>query len=214
MLEKVQQEERKSGLRSFLSSPFIYDSFQSIIGGKRARKYVVENYVNPTITTESKMLDIGCGTGYVLDYISMPIDYLGYDLDPTYIDYAKQKYKGRGLFFCERVNEMELKKGEKFDFVLAMGLLHHLDDKESTELFKTAFDVLKKGGNFLTLDGVYTDEQSQLSKYVLKNDRGKHVRTEKAYVKLANALFADVNSTVTDDLFVIPYTACVLVCQK
>ena len=207
-------EERKSGLRSLLSTSLVYDLFQSVIGGKRARKYVVHNYINNKLKNGSNVLDIGCGTGYVLDYFGTEVNYIGYDLDETYIEYANKKYQGKGKFYCQRVKEMNLAEKDKFDFVMAMGLLHHLNDQESIELFGIAHSVLKEGGHFLTLDGVFTDEQSTASKYILNNDRGKHVRYLNEYKKLASNYFSNVDSEISDEIFRIPYTACILDCQK
>jgi len=210
----AEREERTTGLRSLLSMSKVYDGFQQVIGGKKARKYVVDNFINKFNGERCKVLDIGCGTGYLLDYITKDIEYHGYDLNQTYIDHAKNKYGERGSFYCERVRNMELSENEKFDFVIAMGLIHHLNDQESIDLFSLAFNALKKNGKFLTLDGVFTNEQSNLAKYILNNDRGKHVRTEKEYIVLAKSHFDIIDSEVTDDLFTIPYTACILSCTK
>lgn len=204
------QEERLGGLRRVLAAPQAYDLFQQISGGKRGRKYLVNNYVKGS---SSRILDIGCGTGYILDYLNKDVNYKGYDLNQTYIDFAKKKYPQYD-FHCERVNKMELNESEQFDYVIATGLLHHLNDQESSELIEIAYSGLKKGGKFLTLDGVYTDTQSKLSKWVLNNDRGKHVRTEAAYMTLANKYFDQIDSEVSDKIFIIPYTACILSCEK
>jgi len=101
-----------------------------------------------------------------------------------------------------------------FDFILAMGLLHHLNDKESSELFQLGLSSLKYGGKMIFLDGVFTSDQGRLARFILKKDRGKYVRTETQYKTLAQKHFTKVESIVLSDLFYIPYTACILTCRK
>ncbi len=205
-----EKEERLGGFRKVLAAPQVYDMFQFLSGGKRARKHVVSKYVNKG---PSRILDIGCGTGYVLDYLGKDVDYQGYDLNQTYIDYANKKYSQYD-FYCERVNKMDLPEADQFDYVIATGLLHHLNDDESLDLIEIAYSALKFGGQFLTLDGVFTNSQSKLTKWFLSNDRGKHVRTEDAYLTLVQKYFGNIESEISDTIFTIPYTACILSCTK
>jgi len=97
-------EERKSGLYTFLSSATIYNTFQRIIGGRSARKLVVDHSVNPHLTKGSRVLAIGCGTGYLLDFLNEDIDYIGFDLDQKYIDFAKRNYGEFATFYCKRAS--------------------------------------------------------------------------------------------------------------
>ena len=68
-----------------------------------------------------------------------------------------------------------------FDIVLALGVLHHLDDNEALTLFQIAHDAMKPGGRLVTIDGVWTDDQSHIVKYLLSRDRGRFVRSEAGY---------------------------------
>jgi SAM-dependent methyltransferase len=115
---------------------------------------------------------------------------------------------------CERVSGgARLVDGRGgFDIVLATGVLHHLDDEEARELFRTAREALRPGGRLVTLDGCYVDGQSRMARYLLSRDRGKFVRAPEAYVRLARSQFEDVQASVRDDLLRIPYTHVALVC--
>lgn len=207
-------DQRTNGIRRILSSPEVYDFFQVLVGGKKSRKYIIENYISKILNPGDKILDIGCGTGYILDYIDDKAIYCGYDLDQRYINFAKQKYIGRGEFHCARVSRMNVSRDKQYDFVFAFGLIHHLDDNEAIELFKIANTHLKDRGRFLTLDGVFKSKQNFITKAFLKNDRGKYVRTENEYLALAKNVFPIVDSEISDSIFNIPYSACILNCSK
>lgn len=208
----IKNEENIKGVKSILALPVVYNIFQNVTGGKNARRYIVENYIPKN--EKLKILDIGCGTGYITEYLSSSVEYHGYDLSSVYIEYANSKYGKDHSFYHERVNKMQLEEKEKYDLVIATGLIHHLSDSEAIKLFEIAHTVLKDGGGFLTLDGVYTDTQSSLRRFILSKDRGKFVRTEREYMNLARNYFSEINSEINENLFVIPYTACILNCKK
>jgi hypothetical protein len=84
--------------------------------------------------------------------------------------------------------------------VLALGIVHHLDDEEALQLFRISRDALKSGGKLVTLDGVWTNDQSRISRYVQARDRGRFIREEGVYVNLAKLQFAKVESHVRHDL--------------
>jgi SAM-dependent methyltransferase len=81
----------------------------------------------------TKILDYGCGLGYLYDYLSKHerrFDYTGYDFLPEFIDACAQKYPG-GSF--QKIDAQELMSGE-FDVVFASGVFNlqtHEDTKQS-----------------------------------------------------------------------------------
>jgi SAM-dependent methyltransferase len=193
-----------------LRVPWLYLLSQTIVGAKRARKRWIGEYVNPA--PGLRVLDIGCGPGYILEYLP-DVSYCGFDTSPEYIAYAKRKYGKRGSFYCQRFNAAIGAEIEPFDVVLMAGLLHHLDDLETLDLLKLTKQFLVRTGRVITLDGCYVRGQSHVSKYLLDWDRGKCVREQREYVRLASSVFGAVCSCVRDDLFAFPYTALVMVCR-
>ena len=81
-------------------------------------------------------------------------------------------------------------------------------------LFQIARDTMKPGGKLVTLDGVWTDDQSQVVKYLLSRDRGRFVRSEAGYRELASKVFSNIESSVRHDLLRIPYTLLILKCAR
>jgi hypothetical protein len=93
-------------------------------------------------------------------------------------------------------------------------VLHHLDDDEAVALFRVARDAMKPGARLVTIDGVWTDAQSQVVKYLLARDRGRFVRTEAGYLDLASRVFSNIESSIRHDLLRIPYTVVILKCVR
>jgi SAM-dependent methyltransferase len=196
---------------SLLAVPAVYRLFGDVVVGGGYRVYMAE-YVKPV--AGEKVLDIGCGAGDILEYLP-EMDYLGFDVNPQYIDAAKKRFGPRGRFFNwdVRLTAIEEEEGT-FDLVLATGVVHHLDDERAFRLFQLAHKFLKPGGRLITYDGCYVDGQTRLSRWVVSRDRGRFVRPREAYLKLAGKLFQHVEPAVRHDLLRIPYTHLILRCIK
>jgi len=157
------------------------------------------------------VLDIGCGPGYAINWFPAPV-YYGFDISPQYINWANQRFSAHGRFYCGEFDESALEWLPKFDVVLMMGLLHHMDDQSVLQLLRLVKRSIGPRGRLVTLDGCYVDGQSRVAKFVLDGDRGRFVRTEAGYVDLARSVFSHVESAIRHDLFFIPFTALVLRC--
>ena len=109
----------------------------------------IKQHVRPN--PGARVLDIGCGTAQILDVLK-DVHYVGYDLSPEYIARASTRYGDRGQFCVNDVRSMYSTLSGQFDIVLAVGLLHHLDDNSAGQLFHIAHEVLVKGGRLITID--------------------------------------------------------------
>ncbi|OGH96821.1 MAG: hypothetical protein A2039_06365 [Candidatus Melainabacteria bacterium GWA2_34_9] len=197
-----------------LGFPIFYTFFQNLVGGEKSRKCFTENYIKAE--KGFRILDIGCGCADMLKYLP-EVEYVGFDANEKYINNAIKKFGGKGQFFCEFIKKdslIQLDKENYFDIVLATGVLHHLNDQEALELFELAKNSLKTGGRLVTIDGCYTENQSIIEKFILSQDRGKFVRTEENYIKLAKKIFNVVNYETRKDLINIPYTHIIMECIK
>ena len=200
-------------LKSLLDQPYFYKLFSALVGAQHSISTFVSTYVRPA--AGDRILDIGCGPGKLLDHLPQ-VDYFGFDFSPSYIESATRRYGHRGQFFCQRVSEAKvfLEQPESFDIVMAIGVLHHLDDSEARQLIDIAWRALKKGGRLVTYDGCYVRDQSRAAKYLLSRDRGQFVRDERGYTGLASSRFDKVRPSIRHDLLRIPYTHIIMECTK
>lgn len=153
----------------------------------------------------SRVLDLGCGTGDLLESLPGDIDYVGIDASERYIEAARRRYKDHHQFQVRRIGAGEVTPAEGFDAVIACGLLHHLDDSDADELADTAYRALRPGGTVTTIDPVLLAEAPLLAKILIRWDRGAHVRTAHQYERVFARVFPDVEVIVRDDLLRVPY---------
>ena len=206
------------GIRSILSTPLVYSLFGQLVGARSGRRMFVQEYVKPNVGT--RILDIGCGPGDIFEFLPST-EYLGFDVNQDYIQAAKSRFATQvnqkinpPTFICESVEASTLTQKSYFDIVLAIGILHHLDDQAASQLFELANIALKPRGRLITFDGVYIPNQSPVARWIISKDRGQNVRTEQEYVRLAKGTFSDLTAHIRCDLLNIPYTHIILECRK
>jgi 2-polyprenyl-3-methyl-5-hydroxy-6-metoxy-1,4-benzoquinol methylase len=199
-----------TGIRSVLSSPKVYDTFQDLMGAKKVRRELVSKHIRPE--RGFRVLDIGCGTARILDYLP-EVDYHGFDLSQSYINEAVKRYGSRGKFNCALLEQAAVNDLGQFDVVIATGLLHHLNDEQSLKLMQLAWSALKPGGRLVTNDPCFTEKQNIISHYLVSRDRGQNVRKLSEYPLLAKSIFASTTADVRHWAF-IPYTRCTMECTK
>lgn len=197
-------------ISTILSHPRLYLLNQFLLGGMRARKVVIQNYVRPH--PGMRVLDIGCGPAYTAAYFPNP-EYYGFDVSRRYVEFANSRYSAQGRFFAQLFDEAALDWLPPIDVVLMLGLLHHVDDEAARQLLSLARRAMKQDGRLFTVDGVYEPGQPWISRYLLERDRGKFIRNCEGYVCLASQVFTDVAASTRNDLFHIPYSAIVLQCK-
>ncbi len=199
-----------SRLHSILAKPRLYMLYQSLVGGVAARRTCIREYTQPK--SGMAVLDIGCGPGYPITCFREPI-YHGFDVSPDYIAWANRRFSPNGHFHCQEFDESTLTSLPKFDLVLMMGLLHHLDDTTALALLRLAKRAMHREGVLVSMDGCYVEGQSRAAKFVLRSDRGQFTRDQRGYLRLAFSVFSAVEPAIRHDLFYIPYTALVLRCR-
>jgi SAM-dependent methyltransferase len=205
--------QRTSGLRSVLSNSKVYDFSQRMLGAHRSRVELADSYIKAE--TGSRVLDIGCGTAEILDYLPDDVEYFGFDLSPEYVESAKERYGDRGRFLCADVSDYATGDLQgSIDVVIATGVLHHLDDAPARDLVRAAGEALRPGGRLVTIDPVFVEGQSRMAKAVISRDRGMNVRDPEGYLEAVKTYLPDAVANVRHDLLRIPYSHCIVTAVK
>ncbi len=210
-MEKPPQTHHDRGLHRILNKAGVYDVVQKALLRSGSRSRYVREFVRPF--AGCRILDIGCGPADMLAYLPESIgEYVGFDMNPDYIEAARRRWGGRGRFQCQKVGAATVAPGEAYDIVLANGIVHHLDDGEAGHLFDVARRALRPGGWLVTYDNVYVEGQHWLARWLIARDRGKAVRTLEGYEALARRSFPQVESAILHDTLRVPYTIVVMRC--
>jgi SAM-dependent methyltransferase len=196
-----------TALHNLLRSPFLYIRWQRMLGAHRLRQICLDEFLQ--LREGERVLDIGCGPGYILDYMPR-VDYVGFDTEPRYIEYAREHYLDRGSFFCEPFAQRHVARLKPFDAIMLMGIVHHVDDAVAQDLLCLLAKCLAPNGRVVTLDPCFTPSQSRVARWVAKADRGEFVRDEQAYRRLGADQFSDVDAHVVNNVCRIPSTELIM----
>jgi SAM-dependent methyltransferase len=191
-------------MKAVLNSPVLYQAFQEAGGFFGARAKAISDYL--LIHPNMRVIDIGCGPGYILRHLPRDIEYIGFDVDGSYITHAKEAFGSRGSFYCRYFDAAAASEFAGADIVMMNGVLHHIPDAELEAILKHIYGALKNGGILFTLDGCYRDGQSRLTKWLLNNDRGHFVRDKDGYTRVLRSVFESVDLIIRDDYSRVPYT--------
>lgn len=125
-------------------------------------------------------LDLGCGTGFLRDHLR-DTDYLGVDLNPDYIAAATRR-RGRCFQVGDALAVADLPR--RFDRIVCVGLLHHLDDKQVRTVVAGCRSRLEPGGELFVLDALWPEGRNAFGKALRASDNGLYVRPLAEWEKL------------------------------
>ena len=99
----------------------------------------------------SSLLDVGCGTGFLIDLLAKEhqADYVGLDLSDEMIKMAEKKNIQGARFIVGTADKLPF-EDETFDIVTCSQSFHHYPYPEKA--MAEAFRVLKKGGLYILSD--------------------------------------------------------------
>lgn len=198
------------GVRHILSFPFVYSSCQAVMGAHRSRLQLVREFIRPF--PGMRVLDIGCGPADILAYLP-GVEYWGFDISPAYVERARARFGQAGRFSCRKLTKAEVDTVEPFDVVLMLGVLHHMEDAQAMGLLRLANRALKSAGRLLAVDPCISVDQHPIARFLVKHDRGAHVRTAEQYSLLTHDVFNMPHVQVRHQSW-IPYTHCLMECTR
>jgi cyclopropane fatty-acyl-phospholipid synthase-like methyltransferase len=204
--------QRTTGLRAALSSAAVYQGLQDLLGGRRFQRRLVTAHVAPA--AGMRLLDIGCGTGAILEHVPPGVDYHGFDLSTRYVAAARRRWGERGHFWQASVADAPRLAAGRFERAIAIGVLHHLDDGEARALTGFAAAALTDDGALVTYDPAITAATSWPARFLIERDRGQHVRNPDQYAALLRTGFDEVSIVPVAHHLRIPYTGCILTARR
>jgi SAM-dependent methyltransferase len=192
-----------------LGLSWVYDWFQTVVGLKRSYDIIVSEYLGDV--SELRVLDIGCGTATIADWLGSA-HYSGFDPNPSYVAKAQVEADGLRRVWEGSIEQPRLGK-DKYDLIIGLGVLHHVDDVSGRGFFRLAEQHLVPGGKVVTVDPCIYAGQSRLARALVTRDRGRWVRQPEDYRGLVGQKLGTVGATVRDDLLRIPYSHFILQLQ-
>ncbi len=113
--------------------------------------HYTKKQLDPLITMDSRILEIGCATGYYgMYYASRCREYVGVDIFPAHIERFRQKIADASLenVSCQVGDATDLSDiaDDSFDVVLCLGPMYHLPPEERETVLSECRRVCHAGG--------------------------------------------------------------------
>ncbi len=203
--------QRISGLYRLTQIPFVYSTFQNMLGADGSRRELVSAYIRPQ--PGERVLDFGCGPGTMLPYLG-DVVYTGIDLNADHIATAKTQFGDRAAFHAGDIETLDKDIHGPFDLAICVGVLHHLDDSQVDSLCRIVFDRLAPQGRFVTVDPAFVEGQNAIARWLASRDSGQSVRAPEGYSQRIRQFFPSVEVSVRHNLLRVPYTHCINIARK
>ena len=98
---------------------------------------------------EAFVLDVGCGTGAMLDALSQLYAAYGVDFSPIAVEYCRKR--GLSNVFCGNLGDIPVNK--KFDLLTFLDVIEHIDD--DLGILRQGWSLLKPEGSILVTVPAY-----------------------------------------------------------
>jgi 2-polyprenyl-3-methyl-5-hydroxy-6-metoxy-1,4-benzoquinol methylase len=132
---------------------------------------------------EERVLDFGCGCGGFC--LAVPGEYLGIDLNPNCIAFARWRW-GRSSRRFELVELEALDPHARFDGVMMVSCLHHLSDAEAHAVLGRLARIVRRRLVVVDLD---PESSNRFQAFLLAHDRGRFIRPAARQRELLGAHF-------------------------
>lgn len=172
-----------------LAHPKVYLLWQ----GKFADQKLAPLNAHNDLSRVRRVLDVGCGPGTNTRHFAAAA-YLGVDVNPAYIQYARRRY-GRD-FLAADVCDYTAAPGEKYDFILVNSFLHHVNLTATRRILAHLSTLLTDDGHVHIIE-VAMPERGRVARQLARWDRGRYVRPLAEW----NDIFSEAFETVVFEPF-------------
>ena len=142
-------EERKQIIKK--TGGKVYDGYYADIYDKITynslkNEYEINQIIKNEYTTESIILDVGCGTGHHVNIFKLKgaKDVIGVDNSKSMIKKAKKNYPNNKYMLCKNINTLEFDRAKFTHITCLYFTIYYIDDKK--KFFQNCFYWLKPGG--------------------------------------------------------------------
>ncbi len=199
-----------------LALPICYDLFQTAVGSVKFRSHFVsENIANFRM---ENVLDLGCGTASTANLLPKSVNYIGLDTSQKYLDKARKRIADREskLILTDIADATWTNTSGELDTALglALGIYHHINDKQLEDTIANVGRVLKTGSKIVSLDPVIDSKTTKLANWFAKNDRGQYIREPEVYEEVFGRHGFSVKFEITRNSFRIPYDLILITATK
>lgn len=176
---------------------------QKVIGGNASKQILATEYYR----NQPRVLEIGCSVGNISEaFLRYPeITFTGIDIDEKALAVARQRFKDIGNFRFSLCSLQELSKaGERFDYVLFAGMLHHVDDETAELLLRDALNCTAANGSIVIYEPEAVRDQDGwfFRLFYALFEQGAYLRSRDALETLVTR--AGVNLDRIEDRMVSP----------
>ncbi|MBF0363782.1 MAG: class I SAM-dependent methyltransferase [Oligoflexia bacterium] len=171
-----------------LESPRIYNAWSCSLNKQRLNA-IAKILASKGIEAKNiSILDIGCGPGSNSEFFSN-CNYLGLDINPTYIHHAQKKYP-QLKFKISDVTKLKRENNQGlYNLVIVNSFLHHLSDEQANILLLKITELVNSDGRLIVLEPLSAEKKTYFRYCLMKLDRGHYIREWESYQKLLETHF-------------------------
>lgn len=175
-----------------LDNPYMYNYVRFFLAGKQTR---MKNFVYKHLSRYNckTVADFCCGTGDFAQILPSHTKYLGLDLNPAFINYARQRFssdKKKRFMIADVVKFASMTK-KTFDSVLLISAIHHLSDEELELLLPKVKRIATK---VIIIADIIPNPPNPIQKFFASIDRGHYVRTKQQKISILKKHFKVVST--------------------
>ena len=189
-----------------------FDKTQSLVFTEEAavkEESTIIPLIHQKITSDSSILDLGCGNGRYADALGNDIkEYLGVDISQNFVKNANLKYSDEKINFVFSPAHTFIQKN-KFDVILMIGLLTYMNDDEIEKMISNCKKMLNPGGWIIvrnvcfneSVRKVYDDKWNIIKKLLRKPPYFIIRRPEKEFLRFFDSFQLNNELNIPDTTY-------------